>query len=164
MLAVGLVVGACGRIAFEPSTSADPDAAAPPDPADVCPTYAPTAGHDRWMLVGAPLASWADAAAACEASGGRLFVPRDRAAYDRVLALGPTELWLGITDQLSEGTFVAPALAPEEPFFLGWLPGEPNSGNGAADEDCVMGYLDGLNDEGCGTPKPYRCECAVPTP
>ena len=54
--------------------------------------------------------SWDDAQMFCESLGGNLFVPNDLDENDSVALVAPewTALWIGGTDQQSEGTWVDP--------------------------------------------------------
>lgn len=156
-VSASLAVSACGRLGFDDQLVED----APP--VDVCPTYAAIEGHSRRvLLVEVPAQPWRGAFDACEASGGRLFVPVDAAELSAIHASLGDRIWLGFSDIDVEGTFVAPAAEPSEVPYFDWLTNEPNDGGPAiADEDCVVSYDDGYNDEGCGTPRRYVCECDV---
>lgn len=170
----GAAGAGCGRVGFAAGPG-DVDAGPPPpdaalDPATVCPTYARRVGFPRWILESAVKASWDQAYAECEGSGGRLMVPTSADVYASLSAAilaaaagGDPEpqQWLGLTDAALEGTFATPALAPGETAYVEWLPGEPNDAGGKPGEDCVAAYGDGVNDEGCGTPRTYWCECDV---
>ena len=54
--------------------------------------------------------SWDDAQMFCESIGGNLFVPNNLTENDSVALLAPewTALWIGGTDQQSDGTWVDP--------------------------------------------------------
>ena len=55
-------------------------------------------------------------------------------------------IWIGLNDELTEGTFVWYDQSPVN--YTNWAPGEPNN---AGDEDCVQIYPDGKwNDLNCG--------------
>jgi hypothetical protein len=177
LAATALVVG-CGRVGFAPDDVVDaaaPGVDAAVDPATVCPTYAPRAGFPRWLRASTLDQSWAEAVATCEQSGGRLLVPTSAATYAALVAQITADAragdpapqqWLGLTDTAEEGTFVAPALQGDERPYLAWLAGEPNNGGKmpVEEEDCVVAYDAGYNDEGCGTGRGFWCECDVPPP
>merc|ERR1712156_886412 len=54
--------------------------------------------------------SWDDAQMFCESLGGNLFVPQNEADNDAVASFSPeaTAVWIGVTDQKSEGAWVDP--------------------------------------------------------
>lgn len=166
-----IVLAGCGRIAFDTTGPGIDDATGPsiddaqsasdaPNPSEVCPTYAPVAGYPRHVLQGMGL-SWNTAFATCEATGGRLLVPLAQAELEALFVAFGDLGWVGLTDIAIEGVFVAPA-APSEVVYFDWLANEPNNSGGAGvEEDCVFVYTEGFNDQGCGTPSRYTCECDV---
>jgi Lectin C-type domain len=138
---------------------APPDAApdAAPD-ANLCPpSYAPISGGSARSLyrIGAATAMWDAAEADCEADGlAHLVVLDDDSERDAIRGALDGDLWTGVTDQVSEGTYfkVTTGLAT----YLPWLDGEPNNQGG---EDCVELKGGGLNDDGCSHKDVYVCEC-----
>ncbi len=104
--------------------------------------------------------TFAVAVANCAARGGTLAVVDSAVEWDAVFAasveaLGAIDLWIGLDDAASEGSFVwadggALTDAP-------WAPGEPNDWNDS--EDCAEARPDGLwNDLFCDAALPSICE------
>ena len=147
--------------AVDAAPDAAPDAAAdaPPD-ADPCPAgYAAIAGAppgSQYRLVTAT-AKWLDAEAACEADGlAHLVVLDDDSERDAVRGALDGDMWTGVSDRVSEGTFfkVTTGIAT----YLPWLGGEPND---LGNEDCVElnAFADAhWNDAVCGDSKSFICE------
>jgi hypothetical protein len=81
--------------------------------------------------------TFANASAACTAIGAHLAILRDAQADAAAEALaGARDTFIGLTDQLVEGTFRwgdGSALA-----FTNWGIGEPNDGGGQYPEDCAI--------------------------
>eukprot|EP00964_Phaeocystis_antarctica_P102291 scaffold67648_cov33-Phaeocystis_antarctica.AAC.1 len=78
--------------------------------------------------------SWADADAACQATGLQLATVQS-AAQNALLvtAAAGNKVWIGGTDAASEGTWVwSPSNMPLS--YTNWYPGEPNNQGG---EDCL---------------------------
>ncbi|MEJ7600998.1 MAG: lectin-like protein [Kofleriaceae bacterium] len=112
-------------------------------------------------------ATYADAAAACVAFGSQLAIVNtsERDALARTLA-GATDLFIGLTDQATEGAFVwsdGTAVGYTN-FYLN----EPNDGSGVYPEDCIVinGVRGGQWDDrrcapdpatGAGGVFPYLC-------
>lgn len=145
--------GADGPI--DARADAHPDAT--PD-ADPCPAgYAPLPGISvrSQYRVDTNGKQWTDAEASCEADGlAHLVVLDSDAERDAVRGTTGSDLWVGVTDRVSEGTFfkVTTGLAT----YLPWLSGEPNDQFG---EDCVELKGGGFNDEDCGSSRASVCEC-----
>ena len=134
-----------------------------PIDADPCPTgYAPILGgeaNSQYKHV-AKGVKWLDAEQACEADGlAHLVVLDSDAERDAVRALDGANLWVGLSDRVSEGTFLR--VTNGTATYLPWLFGEPNDSGG--NEDCVelkiSGFSDGFNDNNCQTSDAYVCEC-----
>jgi len=102
-------------------------------------------GHSYYLL---EAASWTDSEAAAVGLGGHLATIGDAAENDFVTQrfgvsnglfgdLG--SLWIGLTDEVTEGTFVwadGTPLAPGD--YTNWVPGEPNNyGCTPGDTTCV---------------------------
>lgn len=69
-------------------------------------------------------------------------------------AIAGNECWVGITDEVTEGTFmqVSGVLSPNLP----WTQGQPSNDH---NEDCVdSGYLGGFNDDKCHELRRFACE------
>jgi hypothetical protein len=113
-----------------------------------------------------PLA-WDVARTTCTALGGDLLVLDDDVEQAAVIAFTepmPTGVggwFFGLSDQVTEGTFVWPD--GSAPSFTAWGEGEPNDAGGL--EDCAeLGFETGLwNDLPCTDLRAYVCE-AVPMP
>ncbi|MCE9571630.1 MAG: tandem-95 repeat protein [Deltaproteobacteria bacterium] len=81
--------------------------------------------------------TFAGAQTACVASGGRLVTITSAAEQARVASVqNPAQdPWIGGTDIVTEGTFT---WATAEPFsYTHFEPGQPDSGGGIVDEDCL---------------------------
>ena len=96
----------------------------------------PANGHTYALLTAS---SWSDAEAFAQGQGGHLADINDGAEQvwiaDRYSGFGgvPRDLWIGLTDEVTEGTFVWSSGAPVT--FTDWNPGEPNNGNGQPPEE-----------------------------
>jgi len=83
--------------------------------------------------------AWMDAQAACSAIGAHLAILRsatmDHAAEQLV---GAIDAFIGLTDQVSEGTFLWADGSPVS--FTNWRAGEPSEGDGGGgySEDCAV--------------------------
>lgn len=126
--------------------------------ADLCPAgYAPLPGiaSRSQYRVETSTKQWTDAEAGCEADGlAHLVVLDDDAERDAVRGTIGGDMWTGVTDRVSEGTFfkVTTGLAT----YLPWLSGEPNN---QGNEDCVELVGGGMNDESCSHSRVSVCEC-----
>jgi len=149
------------RIGFDPRVTAD--AADPADARDPVVDAGPCAGYAAWpgftstyRADDAGALDWAVAEATCEAEGAHLVVVDDAAEHAEVRARATGVVWIGLSDRITEGTFLhvtGAALA-----YHGW-PGAPQSNTG---EDCVELLLDGpYEDTACvqNVPNAYVCEC-----
>lgn len=81
-------------------------------------------------------ATWLVAEAACVQANARLAI-LDSAAKDSVVeAMLTADTFIGGTDAVVEGTFLWIDGTPLG--FTNWHTGEPNNGNGAYQEDCIV--------------------------
>jgi Lectin C-type domain len=116
-------------------------------------------GH-LYMFI-ANTATWDNQEAACQATTlkSHLVVPDDLAELTATDALagGTNRYWIGITDVVTENTFVT--VLGANAVFLPWDPPAPNNAGG---EHCVEAIPDihKFNDERCNTSLPAVCECA----
>lgn len=143
---------------------AAPDAmvdASPPDAmpdASPCPSgYAPAAGGTSMYRTVAGFSSWRTAEADCEddGPGTHLVVVDDAAENVAVDDMLFGNLWLGISDRVSEGSFLAVTggAAP----YLDWAAFQPDDFFG---QDCVsMNENARYSDVDCGSLRGYVCEC-----
>jgi hypothetical protein len=145
----------CGRIHFDERSAADARGPA-------CgPAYADVAGLASKYRVSVTARSWLEAEAECELDGGHLVTIGDAAedAYvtaQTTLALGPGDIWIGLSDHAAEGTMRW--VTGEALVYTNWEMGEPNDFGG--DEDCAHVYSTGLwNDSVCPAAVGYMCEC-----
>jgi hypothetical protein len=118
------------------------DTAPPADaPADARPcaggTAAATAPDGSCLVFFTGPHTFDEATAACAAVSAHLAVLTTQAANDAAFALaGNTDIYIGLTDQAVEGTFVWVDGTPLA--FANWAPMEPNNGSGAYQEDCAI--------------------------
>ena len=126
-----------------------------------CRTITATAadGGGTWRLCPAAI-DQASAAAACATGGGALIVPAS-AAEAAVLArvvrrqLGSADVWLGLTDAATEGTWLEASGTPAP--YRGFVGREPTGGT---DENCAVldtGTAGGWRDVGCDAGYPALC-------
>lgn len=134
---------------------ARPDAG--PDAA-MCPSdYVPIAGAPSRYRTIAGFSSWTDAEHDCEddGTGTHLVVIDDAAESAAVDDLIFGNLWLGASDRVTEGSFLAVTggAAP----YLAWGPFQPDDFFG---QDCVsMNEAGNYADAGCDSARGYVCEC-----
>lgn len=145
---------------------ARPDAT--PD-AKVCPvTFQPINGGpagSRYKIHGYDLIidqsqSFANARTTCVNEGGYLAIPNSGNEVTALLAATPREdnmpwMWIGITDQGTEGTWMTVLSATAT--FLPWGVGEPDGGTQA---NCLLlAQTNQMYDSACGTAWAFACEC-----
>lgn len=102
--------------------------------------------------------TWTSQQAACMAENGYLAEPNDAAELAALnTAAGANEIWVGVSDQTTEGTFLFGRGGAAT--FLPWETGEPdNSPAGGA--DCVRSSATGTYaDDRCSTLRRAVCEC-----
>ncbi len=95
----------------------------------------------------------------CLARGMTLAVPDDAAEVELLLAMASDtglsdRLWVGITDEATEGVFLTDAGGPAA--YLPWAPDEPN--DPGSFEDCLTLSASGLLDSACSEMAPFLCE------
>lgn len=145
-----VAVAGCGaKLADDPvsqhAVDADPgadahliDAALPPPDARPCTGGQASAvgpNNECFIFVAGP-ATWDQAKAGCTAMAAQLAI-LDTAEKDAFAeALVTTDVFIGATDAAVEGTFVWVDNTPV--VYTNWHTGEPNNGNGAYQEDCVV--------------------------
>lgn len=125
------------------------------------PAYATVPGLSSRYRTGAAATSWLAAELDCESDGGHLAVPELQAELSyldqRALASSSEFVWIGLSDHVTEGTFVSvlgTTLTPR------WKAGEPN--DSAGHEDCTeVSGSDAWNDAKCSDPYDYVCECSL---
>jgi Lectin C-type domain len=172
----GLVCGAVGRCRSPGSietcaASVVVDAgAARPDAFDpgVCPptyTISLPSTTSRYRLASSGL-DWTTANGTCAADQTspkgftHLVVFADRQEQTDLEAI-VGDVWVGYSDRISEGTFLATTSEPIGDYVAlhspAWAAGEPNAG---VNEDCAEIILEGgLNDNNCALTRMYVCEC-----
>jgi hypothetical protein len=148
-IAVLLLVAGCGRLGFDALAGADAgagvDAGAVVDAprtttSSVCAAPYQALGGGCYRVATTP-ASWPVAEAACQADGAHLATIDDLAEQFTLQALssaaGVSEIWIGYTDRVTEGTFrwVSPGgLDPSTDLcYFG-----PGGSNNTAANDCVV--------------------------
>lgn len=106
--------------------------------------------------------SWADAKAACEASGMKLAVPTSGSENSAVYSNWNGNnfgYWIGVTDSASEGNFVD--VDGNAITYTNWQSGDPNGG---ASHDCVEVLYNGVwSDASCSNLRQYICESITNT-
>jgi hypothetical protein len=124
-----------------------------------------------WQLC-ANLLPFAEVAAACAADGGYHVATIDDATqqgglFPHIAPLSSlsTGVWIGLSDEGSEGAFYWVTAPDAGVPYTDWRTGEPNNGglNGAP-ENCVeMEWVGGLwDDQRCTDLQPYACEADAP--
>jgi hypothetical protein len=154
--------GFSGQYANQCVDVASPDAGvdAPPDAgidAKVCPAaYAPLAGAPHVYRAITNAHNWDQQKSNCAGDGGYLAIPDDLGELTAILTLnGANEIWVGLTDSVTEGTFLTVLGAPA--VFLPWDTGEPNNTNNS---DCARAKPDlKLADDRCSVAYRAVCEC-----
>lgn len=159
-----LVAGGC-RLGFEVRTESDASTAGD-SPGAATDSGAPSAncktsytflyGTSKYRGGGSD--TWTSFEADCESDGvGMHLAVIDSAA--ELAGLAPlaanTPTWIGISDLVTEGTFVS--VTGASPAVLPWAIGHPTA-NGP---DCVLWdpATNTFTDEACGNPHPRICEC-----
>jgi hypothetical protein len=140
-----------------------PDAAPPP----ACPaSYTPLGSEGHAYRYYAAGRRWPRAEERCAGDGTHLLVldaatlAENQAELDLVRPLlpdGTFQVWIGVSDRVSENLWRAVTGATVLIDALPWLSGEPNDFFSA--EDCVELTATGLNDAACGLQRAYVCEC-----
>jgi hypothetical protein len=117
------------------------------------PILNPANGH-RYVLTLAP-SSFLNARAEATAMGGYLATVNDAAEQAWLAATFPgQDLWIGLTDEAVEGTFVWDSGEPVS--YLNWCPGQPDNACASVGEDYVHLYTgcaakwNDLPNAGCG--------------
>lgn len=123
------------------------------------------AGAHHYRVI-AGTANWTTQKGLCSADGpgAYLAVPNDQAELTAILAAaGGAHSWVGIDDQMTEGTYVTThggTFAANDPL---WDTGEPDNTpfNGGGDSDCVAGVKSSnqLADTKCSESYAAICEC-----
>jgi hypothetical protein len=158
--------GRCGNGGAGGDSAIDTPPVPPPDAGqDSCPG---SPGPNGACYVAEPrVSTWSDARAACglRGAGWDLATVRSPAENDFVLALTGYEVWLGATDEASEGVWVW--VGDDAPFFdvdvadagaafPPWNAGEPNN---LDDSDCLRMLPTGLwADWECDEDKGHVCQ------
>lgn len=128
-------------------------------PPSRCSGYVALAGIATHVYRGIPnTGTWTSQNGACTAEGGYLAEPNDAAELAAINMLaGAIEIWVGVSDQATEGTFLTGRGAAAT--FLPWEAAEPdNLPTGGA--DCVRSSATGMYaDDRCSTVRRAVCEC-----
>jgi hypothetical protein len=139
---------------------ADQCVAAPPPPPSRCPAdYLVLAGGSPGHVYQrAPAVSaWAYQANFCGTTASRAYlaIPDDVLELMSLHSLANGSFWIGINDQVTEGTFID--VTGRAATFLPWGAGQPD--NAAPGEDCVAGQSATLLDMDCNANFVAICEC-----
>lgn len=116
------------------------------------------AGRPQLYRVVTTPAAWADAQADCADDGaGTHLAVVDDAAEQQGLAVLDLDIWLGYTDQISEGTFRWVNGASSS--FTAWAANQPDDSGGG--EDCTQQQRAPSKwfDLSCAVALAYVCEC-----
>jgi hypothetical protein len=106
---------------------------------------------------GTSTVAWLAAATGCRAhQRAFLAVPDDAAELAALQALAAGTFWVGISDRLTEGTFVAETGGA--PTFLSWKNGEPDA---VGDQDCVEATATTISTDDCTGSRLFVCECEL---
>lgn len=141
VLLAGCGVQIDGSKAIDASTNPPIDAPIADAPPDVRPCTGGdmnmTVGGQCLMLYTATPRSWTDANTACMNAGAHLAVLATQQQHTAAKALaGTNNTWIGLTDVANENQF---RWVDNTPFsFTAWDPMEPNNGQGAYEEDCIV--------------------------
>lgn len=146
--------GAADRAPDAGAVDATPDAV-PPDAAPTCGTDTARPSDPRRCFHFVPAGSdstWVNARAECVKEHGdlaNLTTAEDNAAAAALVAVRTTptaEVWIGLTDSMTEGTWAWTSGAPFA--FTAWAPNEPNGGDL---QDCAKIVAAGVwGDRPCG--------------
>ncbi|MFN0249482.1 MAG: lectin-like protein [Kofleriaceae bacterium] len=136
------------------------DAALPDAPR--CMGFAPLPSLSAHLYVVSTVdLSWNEAVTSCSIRGGYLAIPDDDAEAVAIVATHNNETWVGLSDQLTEGTWIT--VTGSTSFYARWMSGEPNNGGDPSldpGQDCAQLYVGGAyDDDYCDEPKPFVCEC-----
>lgn len=131
---------------------------------EACPGYA-TTSTGRYRFVETK-ASWEAARGDCadDGTGTHLVVFGSDAERLAVTLLYPTDVWIGLSDRVTTGTYRWVTDEDTTPYPLlttpPWKAGQPNDGGGGA-EDCIEMESSGFwDDRPCtGDTRAYVCEC-----
>lgn len=117
-------------------------------------------GGHRYRLINQKM-NWQNAKAYCESLGGYLACVGSAEENAFLVSLSPQEsLWIGFTDEVTEGTFTW--INGEPVVFTGWLTGEPNN---TGNEDYTELRPDGTWNDYSNSPTFYFvCEFDDPDP
>jgi hypothetical protein len=176
-LLILVVASGCSKLlGFEglaepaPTDGRDPDSQITSDgPVDgatdpVCPASYTKVGTSSYRYVSNQAIPWLSAEDACVLDGTNthLIVLDDDAERTTVQMVIDKNVWIGLSDRVTEGTFVPvtdqqtnypPELGPP------WAAGQPD--NAGPNENCVqlLETTGELEDVACGNGRAYICEC-----
>ncbi len=128
-----------------------------------------TAGGSTYLVCSATERSYSDAVIDCRSRGYDLAVIESAAENAAVAAMasGMGDVWIGLSDADTEGTWVwvdgqVAERAGTALMYVNWRPGEP--GNGTGDNCTELDPADSgyWNDVGCTGTKPTVCEVSPP--
>ncbi len=151
------VNGRCVRGGAEIDAGLDAALDAPLDAPAACPAgylLNPTTGSNYRVV--STSANPATAVADCADDGTKtyLVIIDDLTENSVVDALANNDTWLGISDAVTEGTWVTVLGTPQ--IFFRWAQGQPDGGT---DENCALLADAEWQDVACAASKPYVCEC-----
>jgi len=152
----GQYAGKCVGDTGLPDAGIDAPPDAPPD-AFVCPAvYMPLAGAPHLYRSITSSAPWQTQKSACASDGGYLAIADDVSELTAIRTFIGNDLWVGVTDVASEGTYLTVLGAPAT--FLPWDAGQPDNAPGNADCVRANSALKFLDDK-CSTGLRAVCEC-----
>ncbi|XP_035696426.1 low affinity immunoglobulin epsilon Fc receptor-like [Branchiostoma floridae] len=116
--------------------------------------------------------NYADARSACKAAGGHLAMPKDKATSEFLAKQVPLinnkqkHIWIGLTDQVQEGTFVWDDGSNLGAGWSDWALNHPDQGSLKSSFNCVMmAYVNAYKwtDLPCSGLLSYICEVKATT-
>ncbi len=169
VVAAAVAVAGCGRLDFhDVPADAARDAAIQDAPIvdaidatviDPCAaSYTTMHGLSRYRF-GTPT-TWDSAEHACEADGRGSHLAVFNNSQEMNLIeddVDPTVFWVGVTDRVTDGTFIDVLGDNPLPFLPGWKAGDPSfNGPGCVQHDPNARVF---HDQDCSTLVAYVCEC-----
>ena len=148
-------------------TSGGGSDALPPDGPPACPAdyMALPGGPTGHLYKKAPTnQNWTNQDDYCRSTSGRAYlaVPDDGSELTALHTLAGGTSWVGISDRVTEGSYVKVTGGPAT--FLPWATGagEPDNPGAGGGQDCIAATATNFSTENCsgtGSDRPAVCEC-----